>query len=200
MKKRWLTALALLVLTLVLPAIPALAINYGSGTYGACQYNTCSISISSDNNLSLNITPTSGGVCTTQSDNVAVLTDDPDGYTLTLGNSSTSQALVNGTYTINSTTATQASPAALSADSWGYRVDGIGGFGAGPTSAESNGNLNSVLFAQVPASNATADVLADTDVAADPAVSTTVWYSVCADLSEASGAYQTQVTYTATTN
>ena len=89
-----------------------MAINFGSGTYGACQYSTCSISIGSSVNLSLNVTPTSGGVCTTQSDSVSVLTDDPNGYTLTLANSSTNQALTNGlTATINSTTATQSSPA-----------------------------------------------------------------------------------------
>lgn len=177
-----------------------MAINFGSGTYGACQYNTCSISISTSGTVSLNVTPAPAGACTTQSDNVSVLTDDPNGYTLTLANSSTNQSLVNGSATINTTNATQASPAALAANSWGYRVDGIGGFGSGPTSSQTNINLNSTTFAQVPASNAPPDVLANTSVAADPAVSTTVWYSVCANTTETSGTYLSQVTYSAITN
>jgi hypothetical protein len=199
-KSKKLLFITLLAAAVVLPVFPAVAINFGNGTYGACQFSTCSISISSNGSLSLNVTPTSAGACTTQSDNVSVLTDDPSGYTLSLANSSTNTALTNGSATINSTSATQASPAALSADSWGYRVDGVGGFGSGPTSAQSNASLNSVLFAEVPASNNTPDVLADTDVSADPAVSTTAWYSVCADTNEASGVYSTQVTYSAITN
>jgi hypothetical protein len=200
-KKGRLFLVILLLAAVVLPAIPAMAINFGSGTYGACQYSTCSISIGSSVNLSLDVTPTSSGVCTTQSDSVSVLTDDPNGYTLTLANSSTNQALTNGlTATINSTTATQSSPTSLAVNNWGYRVDGVGGFGAGPTVSQSNAGLDSVTFAQVPASNSAPDVLADTSVAADPAVGTTVWYRVCADINEPSGAYTGQVTYTAITD
>jgi hypothetical protein len=176
------------------------AYTYGGGTYGSCVYNACSITISSSGSVALNITPSPSGACTIQSDTVSVFTQISTGYTLSLLNSSTVTSLSDGSATINSTTAHQASPTALSANQWGYRVDGIGGFGAGPTSAQSNTSLNAIKFAQVPPSNGTADTLATTSVAADPAVNTTVWYGVCANTSVSSGAYSAQVTYTAVTN
>jgi hypothetical protein len=191
---------SLLCLIITMPVLKTMAITYSNGTYGSCQYNSCSLTISSAGTLSINVTPALGGACSTQSDNVSVLTDDPSGYTLSLANSNTNTALLNGAAAINSTTATQASPAALIANHWGYRVDNIGGFGAGPTSAQTNVSPDSILFASVPASNASPDTIATTSSPADPAVSTYVWYSVCTDTTIASGIYTTQVTYTAITN
>jgi hypothetical protein len=204
LQNRWankilVTCLGVLIIA-IMPVIPVLAINYSSGTYGSCQYNSCSLTISSNGTLSINITPATGGACSTQDDTVSVLTDDPSGYTLSLTNSSTNTALLKGTAAINSTTATQASPVALVANQWGYRVDGIGGFGAGPTTAQTNVSPDSILFAGVPASNSNPDTIALTSGAADPAVNTYVWYSVCTDTSIASGTYTTQITYTAITN
>ena len=180
--------------------MPVLAINYDKGTYGACQYNTCSITISSSGTVSLDVTPTPSGACTTQSDDVSVFTDNSSGFTLSLGNSGTNTSLTNGSSNITSSTASQSSPAALTANTWGYRVDGVGGFGAGPTTAQTNISLNSTKFAGVPASNDLPDTLANTSVAADPAVDTTAWYSVCVNTSTVSGLYTSQVTYTAITN
>jgi hypothetical protein len=150
--------------------------------------------------LDLNVTPTPSGACTTASDTVSVFTDDPSGFTLSLADTNTNTALLNGSATINSSSASQASPAALSPNNWGYRVDGIGGFGSGPTTAQTNTALDSILFAGIPASNASPNTLANTDVVADPAVNTNVWYSVCANTNLASGLYTSQVTYTAITN
>jgi hypothetical protein len=199
MKKGFFLAVAVLGLASIL-TLPSAALNYGSGTYGGCQYNTCSISIGSSGTVQLNVIPAAGGACTIQSDSVSVLTDDPNGYQLSINNSNTSTALVDLGNSINSISANQSSPAALTADYWGYRVDGVGGFGAGPTSAQTNISPSAALFAKVPPSNATADVIANTSIAADPAVSTTVWYGVCADTSVVSGTYSAQVTYTALTN
>ncbi len=193
--------LALLLLTV--PSVPVFAISYGSGLYGACQYGSCSISISSSNTVSVNVTPTSAGSCTVQNDVVSVQTDNSAGYTLTLSDSSTSTALQKGSDSINTVTATQATPAALSANTWGYRVDGVGGFGPGPTTSHTNtgiAGIGATKFAAIPASNTIADTIADTSVAANPAVTTNVWYGVCANTSIANGAYSTQVTYTAVTN
>ena len=191
---------AVAALLVLFPVLPVSAILYGSGTYGACQYGTCSISISSDSNVALNITPTASGSCTIQKDAVSVLTSNSSGYTLTLADSSTNTALLNGASSISASSGTQASPAALTVNHWGYRVDGIGGFGAGPTSAQSNISIGSTLFAGLPASNATASTIASTSSAASPAVVTNVWYGVCANTSVASGTYTSQVTYTALTN
>jgi hypothetical protein len=181
-------------------ALPALAIQYGSGLYGVCQYGSCSISISSSTSVAVNVTPTASGSCTIQKDAVAVSTDNSAGYNLSFANSSTNTALVNGGSIIPATAATQASPASLTVNHWGYRVDGIGGFGAGPTSAQSNVAVSAAQFAGVPASNGTAAVLATTASKANPAVTTNVWYGVCANTSTASGTYTAQITYTAVAN
>jgi len=174
---------------------------YGSGTYGSCDYGmACSISLTSNGNISLNVTPTASGSCTIQSDSPQVLTDDANGYTLTLADNSTNTALVNGASTIPPTTGTFASPAALAANTWGYRVDGVGSFGSGPTVGQTNVSPGSALFAGIVPSTSTPDTLASTATAADPAVTTTVWFGACANTSTKSGAYTTQVLYTAVAN
>jgi hypothetical protein len=174
---------------------------YGSGTYGSCQYgNACSISLTSNGSISLDVTPASGGKCTIQSDTASVLTDDSNGYTLTLADNGTDTSLSDGSATIPATTATFGSPAALSGNEWGYRVDGLGSFGSGPTTAQSSISPPSTVFAGIKASNQTADTIATTSSAANPAVNTTVWFGACADTSVSSGAYTTQVTYTAVAN
>jgi len=185
---------------LLLPGMSVQAIQYGSGTYGACGFGSCSLTIGSSGTVALDVTPTASGSCTIQKDSVSVLTSNSSGFTLTLADSSTNTALLNGAASISATTATQASPSALAANHWGYRVDGIGGFGAGPTSAQSNATPSSATFAGVPASNGTASTLASTSSAANPAVITSVWYGVCANTSVTSGTYTSQVTYTAVTN
>jgi hypothetical protein len=174
---------------------------YGSATYGVCSYGAaCSISVTSNGTVSLNVTPAAGGRCTIQSDSVAVLTDDSNGYTLTLADSGTNTALINGASSINATSGTFASPTALTADTWGYRVDGVGSFGSGPTTAQSNISPPSWLFAGVEPSTSSADTIASTSAAADPAQTTTVWYGACADTLVASGTYTSQVIYTAVAN
>ena len=192
-----------LLLAISLPSLVAAysSGDYGSSTYGSCQFGqTCSVTISSLGSLSLNVTPTLSGSCTIASDTVSVLTDDSNGYTLTLNDSTTNTALVNGSSSINATTGTFASPAALVANSWGYRVDSLGSFGSGPTTAQSNAPINGTTFATIEASNASPDTLADTSIVADPAVVTTVWYGVCANSSANSGAYSSQIIYTALAN
>lgn len=190
----------------VLWAPSALATNYGQGNYGDCDYNgpssSCSISISNNGfSLFLAITPTPSGSCTIQSDQVAVTTDDPNGYTLTLDNQSTTTGLINGASSVPASSGTPASPAVL-ANTWGYRVDSWSGFGAGPTGAIINGAPSSLTFAGTEASNLSADTIAQTAIENDNPVSTTVWYGICADtnLNVPAGSYSSSVLYTATAN
>jgi len=95
---------------------------------------------------------------------------------------------------------TAASPVTLGMNKWGYRVDSLAGFGAGPTSSQNNGSVPSVSFAGVPASNQSPTQVASTSGPANPAATTTVWYGLCADSSVPSGGYSVTVTYTAVTN
>lgn len=203
---KWLIRLlGVLMAALMLPAGFAAAYyptgTYGSSTYGSCAYgSSCSITLTSNGTISLDITPASGGRCTIQKDTASVLTDDSNGYTLTLADSSTSTALNDGSATIPATTATFASPVALTANTWGYRVNGLGSFGSGFTTPQSNITIPSTVFAGIKASNQTADTIAVTSSAANPAQTTDIWYGACADTSISSGPYTTQVTYTATAN
>lgn len=173
---------------------------YGSGNFGYCNYGSCTITLTSSGTVNVNVAPTPGGRCTVQSDTPSVLTDSTAGYSLTMTTSTTNNAMVSGSGSIAASSGTAASPVTLATNSWGYRVDSLAGFGAGPTSSQNSGNTPSVTFAGVPASNQAPTPVASSSGPANPAVNTTVWYGICADASVASGTYTTTVTYTAVTN
>lgn len=174
---------------------------YGSGTYGSCTYGmACSITLTSNGTVTLNITPTASGSCTVQSGIATVFTDDANGYTLMLADSSNNTGLVNGAKTISAINGTFANPSTLAGNGWGYRVDGLGGFGAGPTGARTNAVRDSTLFAGIAAASLGGDTIAQIAVAANPAITTTVWFGVCANTSVPNGTYTTQVVYTAVAN
>ena len=203
MRARWTAAIGVVVLGLIVPAAVSAYSSgtYGSGAYGSCVYGSvCSITLTSSGTINLNITPASGGRCTIQSDTASVLTDDTNGYTLTLADTTTNTSLISGGNTIPATSGSSSSPATLVPNAWGWRIDGLGTFGAGPTTAQSNIIPSSALFAAIKSSSGTADTIAATSVAANPAVATTIWYGACANTSLTSGSYSSQVTYTALAN
>lgn len=174
---------------------------YSDGTYGDCTYNTCGISLTSTGTVNVNITPGSGTTCTVASDDVDVLTDSLTGYTLTVNDDDTDTNMDNGAgATIATSTASNASPAALTANKWGYRVDSIGGFGSGPTSAISSGGIPVLDFAGMPLSTDPGDTIATSPSPANPAVTTTVWYGLCVNLSKPSSTYTNSIVYTAVVN
>jgi len=198
----------IVVFSIVCSSAPVFATVYGVGDYGECPYSVsstnCDISISNNGfTLFLNVTPSVGGSCTIQSDQVTVDTYDPNGFTLTLGNTSTNTALEDvdaSGNNIPATSGTLGSPTTLS-DTWGYRVDGVGSFGSGPTSAVTNTSPSSLTFAQVEASGSTPDTITNTS-SLNNSVGTTVWYGVCLDdgLNIPNGTYSSTVQYTATAN
>jgi hypothetical protein len=177
--------------------------NYGSGTYNSCQFGSCSISLTTSSTVSLPVTPVGGStVCTDQSDSVGVTTDSSTGYTLTLGDADTNTNLVGVSHagTIPTSSGTLASPATLSSSKWGYRIDGLGSLGSGPTSAGTNTAPLSLTFAGLQSSSGTADTIATSSVAANPTVTTIVWYGVCVGSTVVADTYADSVTYTAITN
>lgn len=179
----------------------ASSLNYGDGTYGSCTYGTCGITIESSSTVTLDVTPQSGQtLCTIDKDVITVTTGASVGYTMTLASTSagvTMPGAVNGG-TINAVSATFASPNALTANTWGYRVDATGSFGAGPTSAVADVAIPSLTFAPL-AANASPQTIRTTSSAADPSI-TDVWYGVCADMSLPADTYSREVIYTAMTN
>jgi len=178
----------------------AAALNYSAGTFGTCTYNTCGITLATSTSISLNVTPSGGSTkCTVSNDVVTATTAASTGYTITMTDTDTTNALA-GPATIAASAATPASPAVLTANTWGYRIDSVASFGAGPTSAISSAAIPAQTFAGVPLSSGTPGLIRTTSTADSGTVNTSVWYGVCADSSLQAGAYTDGVTYTAVIN
>lgn len=192
--KRLISVIVILVLT-ILPTIAHAATDSDNTTINAILGST--ISVSSSGTVNLNVTPISGGSQTSASDTVSVSTNHSAGYTLTLADSDGTTTLTKGGDTIAAHTGTQASPSVLANNSWGYRVDSIGGFSTGGA-VENNVASSSITYAGVPASGAPNTIKTTATTASGD--TTTVWYAVKADTSKPNGTYSDTVTYTATTN
>lgn len=169
-----------------------------SATVTASIGDTISMAVSG--NVSLSITPTGAGSISTNSHTVTVTTNNSTGYALTLATSSATRDLVSGVNTISPSSGTFASPATgLAANTWGYRVDGVGEFGAGPSSAVTNQSSSALSWAGVPASG-DEDTIKTTSTASTGGDATTFWYGANATTAKPSGNYTQTVVYTATTN
>ena len=157
------------------------------------------ITLSTSGTVNVNAIPIGAGVQTIASDTATVSTNDTAGYTLKLGETGAGATLVSGSDTIAASSGTQGSPVAETANSWGYRVDGVGGFGAGPTSPASNAAISgSITFAGVAASGSPNTIKTTATTASGD--TTSIWYGVAVNSTQASGTYTNSVTYTATTN
>lgn len=192
-------AVFLIVGSVFVLSTPSLALPYGAGLYDSCTYGTCGITLTSNGTVSLDLLPSGSTTCSTAKDDIVVSTGASTGYTLQLEMSGSSNSLAGATSssTVSAGTGTIASPNSLTANSWGYRVDGQGGFGAGPTSTQSNATSLARIYAAVPL--ITPDTIKQTAVAADDDP-TAVWYGMCADNSLNPDTYTGTVTYTAITN
>lgn len=184
------------VVVVLAPVIASAATDTGTTTINATLNSV--ISLTTSTNVNLSITPTGAGAASSASDTVTVSTNNATGYNLSLANTDTNTNLVNGANTIAAHTGTFAAPSTLANNSWGYRVDGAGTFGAGPTAAQTSQANLSGTWAGVP-SSASPQQLKSTGSNSTSDV-TTVWYGVKVDTSKPSGAYSDQVTYTAVTN
>jgi hypothetical protein len=148
--------------------------------------------------VNANVVPTGSGAQTVSSDTVTVSTNDSSGYALQLAETGASSALTSGGNTIPASSGSQTTPVAMTANTWGYRVDSVGGFGAGPTSSQSSAAIGSSKFAAVPATGSPNTLKTTSGTATND--TTTVWYGVAASTSQPSGTYTNSVTYTAIAN
>jgi hypothetical protein len=143
------------------------------------------------------ITPTSGGRQSINDDTVTGNTNDASGFSVTLQETSASStSMISGSNTIPTSTGTPAAPAVLASDTWGWRLDGLAGFGSGPTSALSSAAPSALKFAGIPANGSPYQIEATSSTGS---ASVNVWYSADVDTSQAVGSYSTTVTYTFTT-
>lgn len=173
---------------------------YGSGSFGDCDYGTCTITLTDTGVPTLTVVPTPTGACSVQSDTVSVLTDSTTGYSLTMTTSTTNNAMQGTSTNLATASGTAGAPATLAVNTWGYRVDGLASFGTGPTTAQNSDSVPSVTFAGVPASNQSSTQVAYSNSPANPAQDTKVWYGVCANASIPVDTYSVTVIYTAVTN
>ncbi len=151
--------------------------------------------------VNVNVTPAAGSTKQTiASDTVTVSTNDASGYALTLADGDTNTNLVSGGNNIAASAGTQSSPTTPEAtNTWGYAVAGVGGFNAsGYGSASSAAVSGTLKFAGVPSSASPNTLKTTAGVASSD--TTTVWYAVAVDTTQATGTYTDSVTYTATTN
>ena len=157
------------------------------------------ISIASTGTVTLNVLPSGSGSQTIGSDTVTVNTNNSAGYTLSIASSSGSNSLISGANSIPASSGTQASPVVQAANTWGYCVSGVGGFGATcPSVTASNQAIGSNKFAGVPVSGSPNTIITSSVPAVN--ATTTVWYAVAANTSQATGTYSATVIYTATAN
>jgi hypothetical protein len=196
MKQQIRSALAIsvgVVAVFSLVLVPAVANAANTTTVNAVVSD--GISITTSGTVNLAITPTSGGSYTSASDTVTVGTNKTAGYNLKIKGATTT--LVNGGNTLAATSGTFAAPSAMSTvNQWGYRVDNLGTFGAGPTSAQTDQASLSGTWAGM----TTTDVQIKSTAVANAADVTTVWYGASANLTKPSGTYTNTITYTATNN
>lgn len=156
------------------------------------------ITISSVSPRNIVVNPGNGAATTSVDDTITVNTNNATGYTVTLAmlSTATNNKLKHETTAdvIDAGAGTMALPAALGANTWGYRVDGVGDFGSGTTTENNVANSN-FTWAGVPQS--TGDKIVDADGPATNAT-TKVWFAIHANNSLRSGKYTNTVTYTAT--
>ena len=157
------------------------------------------ISVQSTSNVALNINPTatqakaSSGKAT-----VTVSTNNATGYNLKIGMNSADRNLNKATDNITAHAGTLAAPTALANNTWGYRVENVGGFNAGNVTPENNVNDLAGTFAGVPAQNAEDQI--KNHNAAVQSNTTDVLFGAKVDATKPSGAYTGTVVFTATAN
>lgn len=197
------------IITTGVTAFAVVALAYSPAAFAATSNTTITgtigstITVSSGAAVSLDVAPDSSARYASRSNTVTVTTNNTTGYDLTLETTSAARELHKSTAPaadINAHTGTNAAPTALVANSWGYRVDNIGGFGAGPTAATAGVGgdvLDSTLWAGVPALNSPDTIATSTAPSAGGGDNVTVWYAMAADATKPSGNYTNTVLYTA---
>lgn len=196
MKKQFITySLASLALALLVPVAGVIAATDSKSTVINATVNS-TISITTSNLVTINAQPDAQVAIGT--DQVRVSTNNTTGYKLNL-KALTQDTLSSGPNTIAATSGSFEAPAALDDNSWGFRVDGAGGFGAGPTLAETNQANSAHTWAAVPANGAAKTIKTTSVATSSSGDATKVWYAIKVDASKPGGEYRGTVSYTATT-
>lgn len=187
------TAFAVIALAYSPAALAATSNTTITGTVGS------TITVNSGASVALNVAPSSGAAVSTASNTVTVTTNNATGYDLTLSTTGAERDLVKGSDHIAAHTGTWASPSTLATNSWGYRIDNAGTFGAGPTTVLNSAASSSQTWAGVPASGSAQNIKTSSTNTSGAGDDVTVWYAMSADATKPSGNYTNSVVYTAVT-
>lgn len=160
---------------------------------------TLYVTISATGPVSFAVTPTAGGRVSTSSHTVGVSTNSTTGYAMSLAMQGASASLVRsgGSETIDPTPGTPTLPSAFSANTWGFRVDGLAAFGTG-TTVETDVATSAYTWASVPAGGSGVTIRTYPSPVTDNG--TTVCYGMNATTARPSGTYTGTVVYTAIAN
>lgn len=151
--------------------------------------------------VDLLVDPSPAGRMSSNRQEIRINTNSSSGYDLKLSMISDVQNLQLGANAIIPTSGTLASPlSGLSIGTWGYRVDGIGGFGMGhngvdPTQVETNISTSAYSWAAVPAVTAP-DTISTLSTAPTSQITTHVFYGMKVDPTKPAGDYTNKVVYT----
>lgn len=157
------------------------------------------ISVQSTGNVNLSINPTAGQAkASSGKATVTVSTNNATGYNLKIGMNGADRNLKKGSDNITAHAGTLTAPSVLANNTWGYRVENVGGFAAGNMTAQSNVNDLTGTFAGVPASGAEAQI--KNHNAAAQSHHTDVLFGAKVDATKPSGTYTGTVVFTATAN
>jgi hypothetical protein len=166
------------IISLFLLCVPgrAFASPYGAGVYdeNVPYGGQTALTISTNGNVSVPITPSDSGTLNSATGTVTVVSSDVVGYKLYV-RTLTSTDLTNGAATLP--VSANSSPAALSTNTWGYNTTGSSTDFIGMT-------MSDVLIRSLTGPATSGDV-------------TSVTYGVKVDNSKPAGTYQTTVIYTA---
>lgn len=167
----------IILLTTINSVVPSIcsAQPYGKGLYNAdvAYGSQTSLSISTNGNINIPVTPTSGGTLATGTSIITVTSTDVKGYKLYL-RALTNTNMVNGG--TNLPASANGAPAALAVNTWGYNTDaGINFSGI---------TLTDALIKSITAPARSGDI-------------TNVTFGINLDMMKPSGNYSTTVIYTA---
>lgn len=170
-----------LIISTILMSFISLASNVHAQPFGKGKYNEnvpygseTSITISTDGNVAIPVSPSDAGTLGTDSSVVTVTSTDVVGYKLYIRAAGASTNMTNGPDSLP--TSGNGSPAALAVNTWGYNTDGSNNF--------VGISLSDTLIKNTTGPFSTGD-------------NTTFTYGVKIDNSKPAGNYSTTILYTA---
>ena len=146
--------------------------NYGKYNANVPYSGQTSLTISTNGNVAIPVSPSDAGTLASSSGTVTVVSTDVVGFKLYL-RSLTSTNMVNGAATLPASS--NGSPAALAVDTWGYNTDGSSNY--------TGSTLSDVLIRTGTGPYSAGDV-------------TTVYYAVKIDNAKPAGNYTNTIVYT----